>query len=70
MVEVGARYRVGHEGVRLIFDDGVEMVVPARRTICFVREPRTIVGRLYRVADDGSLVFEAPELHAQTRERV
>ena len=63
-MDLDARYKVGHDGVRVIFADGVEMVIPARRIIRFTQQPRAIIGRLYRVKDDGTLAFEAPEIHA------
>jgi hypothetical protein len=61
VTQVGVRYRTGHSGVRVIFGDGVEVFIPARRTIRFTQAPKAIIGRLYRVGDDGMPIIEAPE---------
>lgn len=63
-VELGARYRAGREGARVIYRDGTSVQLQPFASIRFDHQPLKIEGRLVRVRR-GHLLYEAPRITAE-----
>lgn len=61
-VEMGALYKAGRGGVRVVWRDGTVSTYPAFSTVIFDHQPLTIEGRLLRVGPRNTLQHEAPAL--------
>lgn len=61
-VELGARYRAGLGGVRIVFRDGTVVQLAPRAVYTFSSYPLKIEGRLFLVTDRGVVRYEVSAL--------
>lgn len=61
------RYVTGKAGVRIVGRDGSHTDVPPRSVVRLDphNPPARIIGRLYRLSDNGGLAYEAPDLQPE-----
>lgn len=64
-VQIGARYRAGPGGVRVVEDDGSESAHPEGSFLAFTKQPERVEGRLIRIARADT--YETQDLRPEAR---